>query len=798
MPHLSTKHWIRVALLVLLWSVWQIPQAEAATRTWTGTTDSDWTKASNWGGTAPVAGDTANIPGGLTNYPVITTSITIATININSAGSGASVTVSSGGTLNISSAVTVNANGTITVSGGTILSAATLTVNGSVSISSGTIHMASALATAPTDVIIIGVGGTFTQSGGSVDVKDFTTTAGSPNGTYNQSSGTFKIYHDFKNSGAFNSTGGTIEFAGTGGGNAFNAPGTNQFFNVLVNSGVTTDFSSNLAASISVAGDWTINGTATLTGNATTVTFNGTGAQTIGGTASTTFRNITINKASGTATLARNQTVTNGNLSISAGTLDLSSFTMNRSASGGTITVSNGATLKIGGTNSFPTNYLTHTLGATSTVEYNGTAQTVTAESYGHLTLSGSGTKTMPGSALTIAGNFTMAGTASATAAQALTVNGNFTIGSSTTFAAASYSHAVKGNFSNSGTFTAGTSTFTFNGTSGQTIGGTNSTTFNSLTINNSNGVSLNSVDATVGATLTFTSGNVVTGAANTLIIPSGGSVARTSGHVVGKLKKNIATGASSKTFEIGDASNYTPVSVSFVSVTTAGDLTASTTTGDHPNIGSSNVIPSKSVNRYWTMTNSGIVLVSYSATFNFVGGDLDGGVNTSAVIVGKYTSGTWSYPMIGTKTATSTQAIGLTTFSDFQIGEGAPAVDLVKTVTPTGSQSPGTDLDYAVTFTNSGSASAQSVVINDPVPANTDFKVGSITNNLGTTGLTVVVTYSNNGGSTNVYTPVSGGGGAPAGYDRSVTNIRWTFTGSLSQTSPNNTGSVSFIARIR
>ena len=798
MPHLSTKHLITVAFLVLLWSFWQIPQAQAATRTWTGTTDSVWTRASNWGGTAPASGDTANIPGGLTNYPVITTSVTIATININSAGSGASVTVSTGGTLNISSAVTVNANGTITVSGGTILSAGNLTVNGSVIISSGTIHLANALATAPTDSVIIGVGGTITQSGGSVDVKDFTTTAGSPSGTYNQSSGTFRIYHDFKNSGTFNSTGGTIEFAGTGSGSAFNAPGTNQFFNVLVDSGVTTDFSSSLAASISVAGDWTINGTATLTGNATTVTFNGTGAQTIGGTASTTFRNITINKASGTVTLARNQTVNGGNLSISAGTLDLSSFTMNRSASGGILTVANGATLKIGGTNSFPANYLTHTLGATSTVEYNGTAQTVTAESYGHLTLSGSGTKTMPGSAMTIAGNFTMAGTASATAAQALTVNGNFTVGSSTTFGAASYGHAVKGNFSNSGTFNAGSSTFTFNGTSGQTIGGTNSTTFNSLTINNSNGVSLNSVDATVGATLTFTSGNVVTGAANTLIIPSGGSVARTSGHVVGQLKKHIATGATSKTFETGDASNYTPVNVSFASVTAAGDLTASTTSGDHPNIGSSTVLPSKSVNRHWTMTNSGIAFTSYSVTFNFVAGDLDAGVNTSTVIVGKYTSATWSYPTVGTRTASSTQTIGLTSFSDFQIGEGAPTVDLVKAVTPTGSQSPGTDLAYTVTFTNSGNATAQSLVITDPVPANTDFKVGSITNNLGTTGLTVAVAYSDNGGSTYVYTPVSGGGGAPAGYDQSVTNIRWTFTGNLSQTSPNNAGSVSFTARIR
>jgi uncharacterized repeat protein (TIGR01451 family) len=128
------------------------------------------------------------------------------------------------------------------------------------------------------------------------------------------------------------------------------------------------------------------------------------------------------------------------------------------------------------------------------------------------------------------------------------------------------------------------------------------------------------------------------------------------------------------------------------------------------------------------------------------------------------------------------------------------PNVTLQKSVSPSGASQtvPGADLTYTIGFTNGGTAFASSLVVMDPIPANTDFKVGSVTNNLGTTGLTVVLAYSNNGGSTYVYTPASGAGGAPAGYDRTVTNIRWTFTGNLSQTAPNNTGSVSFIARIR
>jgi len=126
------------------------------------------------------------------------------------------------------------------------------------------------------------------------------------------------------------------------------------------------------------------------------------------------------------------------------------------------------------------------------------------------------------------------------------------------------------------------------------------------------------------------------------------------------------------------------------------------------------------------------------------------------------------------------------------------PSIGLVKSVSPNGSQLPGTDLIYTIGFTNSGGKAATSVILNDPVPANTDFKVGSMTSTLGTTGLTVVYTYSNNGGTSYVYTPVSGGGGAPAGYDRLVTNVRWTFSGNLSQTSPNNAGSAGFTVRIR
>src|SRR6185295_10082683 len=102
--------------------------------------------------------------------------------------------------------------------------------------------------------------------------------------------------------------------------------------------------------------------------------------------------------------------------------------------------------------------------------------------------------------------------------------------------------------------------------------------------------------NATVNNVLTFTSGKVTTNS-NELHLGSTGSVSRTSGHVVGNFKKNVATGATSKTFEIGDATNYTPVTVAFASVTTAGDLSATVISGDHANIGTSTILTTKSVN---------------------------------------------------------------------------------------------------------------------------------------------------------------------------------------------------------
>lgn len=125
------------------------------------------------------------------------------------------------------------------------------------------------------------------------------------------------------------------------------------------------------------------------------------------------------------------------------------------------------------------------------------------------------------------------------------------------------------------------------------------------------------------------------------------------------------------------------------------------------------------------------------------------------------------------------------------------PDVALAKSVSPTGTSAPGTELTYTLTFTNIGSESAVSVEQIDSLPAEVEFQVGSVAATL-PSGVGVTVAYSDDGGTSWTYSPVSGGCGAPAGYDRCVSRVRWTLQNDLSSTAPDNTGEFRFVVRIR
>lgn len=57
-----------------------------------------------------------------------------------------------------------------------------------------------------------------------------------------------------------------------------------------------------------------------------------------------------------------------------------------------------------------------------------------------------------------------------------------------------------------------------------------------------------------------------------------------------------------------------------------------------------------------------------------------------------------------------------------------APTLTVVKSVSPTGNQPPGTVLTYSMLVTNGGSGAASAVVLTDAIPTNTTYVPGSIT----------------------------------------------------------------------
>lgn len=444
-----------------------IGKADAASKTWLGGASgnaNDWNTASNWNPTGvPTGQDDATIPAALQFYPVLTTAASVHNLTINSGGY---LAINSGGNLPVSGNPKVN--GTLTIAGGSLLaSAGNLALAGVLNLTGGTLAIHD-----------LNGGGTATISGGLLQVSH--DLAGT--GTTSLTGGTLQVGHDFKPiPSKFSDTGGTVEWTGTGGAGAFPA-GTYRFFNVVIDSGVNPGFD-NQANIIEVAGDWTDNGLATLTRRATTVTFNGATAQNIGGSALTTFNNLTIN---------------------------------------------NGA---------------------------------------------------------------------------------------------------------------------------GVTLG----------------------VSATVNATLALTGGVLATGG-NQIVLAGGGSVSGGSSgsYVNGSLRKAFVVGAGQLfTFPVGDASNYTPISLSSLNVTTAGTLTGKTTLGEHPRISCSGINPAKDVNRYWTLAPAGIVATSYAVSFTFVAGDVDAGADTANFVVERYGSN-WSATAPGMSAANYTSTAGLATFGDFAAGERA------------------------------------------------------------------------------------------------------------------------------
>ncbi|MFA6468411.1 MAG: LamG-like jellyroll fold domain-containing protein, partial [Bacteroidota bacterium] len=248
-----------------------------------------------------------------------------------------------------------------------------------------------------------------------------------------------------------------------------------------------------------------------------------------------------------------------------------------------------------------------------------------------------------------------------------LTVLGNLTINGILTASSMGGGNVIaKGDWTLNGTFNPNNQSVLFNGSSIQNISGV--TTFDSLIINNSSDLNLNNSIA-VASFLDFQNGNIVTNG-NSVTFDSTATFSISSGYVNGNVIHTIPTGSNiARTFPIGDASYYTPVQATFATVSAPGNITASTSVAGAELTGSF-IDAAKNVNRYWTLTNSGVGYDTYDATFNFNAADVDGGSNTGIFVIKRYGDAIWNEVTEGTLTSTSSQGTSINGFGEFAVGE--------------------------------------------------------------------------------------------------------------------------------
>jgi MSHA biogenesis protein MshQ len=381
-------------------------------------------------------------------------------------------------------------------------------------------------------------------------------------------------------------------------------------------------------------------------------------------------------------------------------------------AAGDDVIICNGDTITLD-TNTAALNSLTIRAGGILNVGSNTTARTISTGTFSNagtftfntnaahsLTVTGAagntgtfqvnnGAVTSATPAVTIGGLLTNSGTFQFAGGAALTWQANGGISNSGTInvnTASNVTHTlqVQGAFSNSNVvnFQPDANSFCtllLNGGT-QTLGGGGTWTLYRLTLSNAAGLTLTQ-SVTVNNQITFTSGLITTGA-NVLTLASGATVsgAGSTTFVAGNLARGVPTGSPSLTWDVGVASPsavYAPVTIVFDTVSTAGTVRVSTTNGDHPNIASSALNSAQSANRYWTLTNTGTVYLDVSPTFTFVAGDVDSGATPTSFVAGKYVLSAWSYPDLGTVTATSTATSNILFadgLGDFALAQSNPA----------------------------------------------------------------------------------------------------------------------------
>ncbi|WP_207426934.1 T9SS type A sorting domain-containing protein [Pedobacter sp. SYSU D00535] len=266
---------------------------------------------------------------------------------------------------------------------------------------------------------------------------------------------------------------------------------------------------------------------------------------------------------------------------------------------------------------------------------------------------------------------------------------------------------SLKGNWQSSSKdrFVESTGIVTLNGAGAQVISCSGGETFTNLSLSGSNYKTF-ADNVTVTNKLTFNGGIIQTGS-NKLSISSGATVEKLAANsfVYGNLEKYIAAGTNiTQTFEVGNLSEYTPAVLTFPTVSSPGTIIVSAIDGDHPQLSSSGLDISKSVNSYWALSNWGVSPLLYNLTLHFNSASADPGVDYTKLKTGLYAGATWTAKTVNSRSASMVQMNSLSTTGAYQIAE--PLIAAVSiTANLSGEICYGTDITFTATSENGGPA---------------------------------------------------------------------------------------------
>ncbi|MGV3631145.1 MAG: GEVED domain-containing protein [Bacteroidota bacterium] len=547
-------------------------------------------------------------------------------------------------------------------------------------------------------------GGTFTMTSGSL-MRLQGTTGGQTGSNFPLSYSTMSLNNN--STVEYYGTGAQTIYAGTSYGHLTLTNNSNKSATaaLTVNGNLTINATATFAAGTSlthnVGGNWTNNGTFSYT-TANTINFNGNNVlQTISGSSTTGFYNVIVNKGAAytnildvTSLITLNNatnplTLTNGSFRLSSAST-ITPFTTNPSIPATAGFINNGGTVNAGNFHWGVSGLFRNTAGTTNIGTASGDClipaagslieiQGGTVNVAGRLQCQSSSTYNQSGGTINLCqiGNLsTSIANFHMVASSNLNITGGTVVMRLPSTSGTPYNAVEILSGAGMKSISGGTFQFGDASTPASRIFLVNSAIpFYNVTINNTNAPVVRPVTnhLTIGGTLTMNGGNI-DGATNTrdVVVTNNavGAVVRTAGLINYNLKRTIGSTGAAYLFPVGNGTNYNPANITFTNLT-PGDLNIRSISGDEPNITSSGIDNTISVNAYWALTASaGLVSTSYAGTMTYLAAQNDVAAQAANYITGIYNS-SWSYPTVsGTPTSTSLSFTAASGFGNLAIGK--------------------------------------------------------------------------------------------------------------------------------